>query len=220
MRTVIVSVLTILLSGLLASLASAVPHSVLDLTPPTESLGGLRPGVSTLADAQQVYGNHGLAFIGGMEAFAGGSRGTKAYRWTPGPTYYAPGLIAETPIGSTLITTVALDRYAGHRTSRGLTTFISDSEVNDLYGQPDFAFERQVDYHTILELYYFDEGLLIVLNEVPNRPNWTVTQIILTYPAYLRVKVGLRTREAQSAQNVRDITRLYRVWAQLAVSPD
>jgi hypothetical protein len=70
-----------------------------------------------------------------------------------------------------------------------------------------------------MELYYMNQGLVVILDQIPGRSNWTITKLVLTYPAYLRNAVALRTREALATGHVLDITNSYRVWARMAVPP-
>lgn len=186
------------------------------LPTPPESLGGLTPGVSFLADALRDYSAYDVALPGEAEAFAGGSPATKAYIWSPGVFLNRRGLTVETPINAPVITTIMVDMYPGVATSRGLSALTSEDRVRELYGMPDYAFDHVIFSPPVRELYYLDLGLLIVLDHIPGRPNWTVTKIILTYPTYLRSAVSQRMQETLTTHRVEDSTSFYRVWARIS----
>ena len=93
---------------------------------------------------------------------------------------------------------------------------MTDLDVRDIYGRPDFAFAWQFTNGRAIELCYLEKGLVVVLQAIPGRSNWTVTQMIMTYPMYLGNAVAARERTAlDRASGVEDITRNYRVWARI-----
>jgi len=221
MRIVAVRILTLLWLGLFIGLSSLLPAQAFTLLPPTESLAGLTPGVSTMADAVRLHGAFDITVPGIVEQYAGGNPATDQHRWSLGPSLGKPGLLVETSRRSKLIEVVMIDTYPGLSTKSGLTSLVSDGRAIELYGLPDYAFEFSGDDCWFREMYYIDQGLLLMLNQVPGRPNWTITKVILTYPTYLRNAVSLRERYALSGCGVvDDITSTYRVWARMATQPD
>ena len=206
---------------LISGMVTTTPGRAFPVTYPTEQLAGLWPGISTLDDAVRLYGAYDIAMSGRVTGYAGGSLATKAYRWSPGPTYGSPGLVVETPIGSSQIITVMIDAYPGLGTSLGLTPLTSDLNAVKLYGLPDYVFKYQFEgFNSGLEMFYLREGLLVLATGVPSRPNWTITKIILTSPTYLQNAVAMNTRAALGERSrVEDFTNMYRVWAQQAAPP-
>ncbi len=223
MRTVVLRVLTMLWLGFCAGIGSLLPVQAFPLMPPQEKLAGLTPGCSTLADAEVLHGRWSNVMPGNVESYVGGAAGTKAYDWSSGPLLGRPDLVVETSYGSSLVSTVMVNAYPGLGTSRGLTALSPDSEALRLYGAPDFAFECINEEYWFRELYYLDQGLLLFCEQVPGRPDWTITKIILTFPVNLRTTVALRERYALTEGhriNVSDITSQYRrVWAHMAGAP-
>ncbi|MHB0937212.1 MAG: hypothetical protein ACYDCO_02255 [Armatimonadota bacterium] len=185
------------------------------LKPPPESLAGLKPG-DTVGEATNRYGTYSIILPGFTEFYAGGGRATHAYDWTIGATYSGRALSVETTIGSKTINVVMVDRFPTLATSRGLRVFMPEDAVRELYGMPDFAFEWTVFRPSVIELFYLDRGLIVVLSELPGQTNWTVTKLILTYPDYLSNAVAMRERQALATREIQDITRMYRVWARMA----
>lgn len=182
---------------------------------PSESLAGLKPG-NAIGEATERYGSYDIILPGFTEFYAGGSRATHAYNWTIGSTYGGRALSVESTYGSKTINVVMVDRYPALGTSRGLQVFMPEDAVWQLYGTPDFAFEWTVLDPSVVELFYLDEGLIVVLSQLPGRPNWTVTKLILTYPDYLNNAVAMRERQGLATHDVQDITRIYRVWSRMA----
>lgn len=149
-----------------------------------------------------------------------GERATRAYLWTPGSTLDHTGLVVETSLGASRISLVMVDTFPGLCTSRGLSVLQPDDSARQLYGMPDFVFEWQSVDPPVRELFYVNTGLLVVINQVPGRPNWTITKLILTYPLYLRNAVTERVRESMATHHVEDVTYSYRVWARMAIPPE
>ena len=205
---------------LLVGLAGARPGltaGVAPPPPPSESLAGLVPGVSRVSDAVNQFGAYDIILPGFAEFFVGGGRATKSYEWSIGLTLGQRILTVEATIGEEVINLVIADQHPGLATSRGLRPLLPEHAAWELYGMPDFAFEWTFFQPSILELFYLDEGLILIMKQVPGRLNWTITRIILTYPSYLGNAVVLRVRESLATHNVRDITYSYRVWSQMAV---
>lgn len=186
------------------------------LKPSPESLAGLRPG-DTIREATERYGSYSIILPGFTEFYAGGGRATHAYNWTVGGTYGGRALSVETTLGSNVINVVMLDRFPALATARGLRVFMPEAAAMQLYGMPDFAFEWTVFNPSVIELFYIDPGLIVVLSQLPGQSNWTITKLILTYPGYLNNAVAMRERQALATRDVQDITRMYRVWSRMAV---
>lgn len=222
MRTLAVRILSILWLGVCLGVGAPLPARTSPFALPTEKLAGLTPGVSTVADAECLHGKYDLAMPGDVLGYAGGASASKAYYWSCRPTLNWHGMVVETSFRSSVISAVMVDAYPGVATRCGLTTLMSDRKALDLYGLPNYAFEFRSDDYWFRELYYLDQGLLLVLNQVPERPDWTITTMILTYPSYLRNAVATRTQYtlACGRRVVVDITHSYQVWARLAYSPD
>jgi len=119
-------------------------------------------------------------------------------------------------VGQTTVNVVMVDRHPLLGTSRGLRVFMPESDAWARYGMPDYAFEWTVLRPSVVELFYLDEGLIVVLSQVPGRLNWTITKLILTYPSYLFNAVSMRERQSLATHQVIDITRSYLVWTRMA----
>jgi len=205
----------------MAVMLSSVPGRSLRLSPPCEQLGGLTPGVSSLHDAEHLFGKYDIAMPGDVAQYAGGTEVTKAFRWAAGMTLSGPTIVVETTLGSRTIAAIMVNNYPGVATSRNLMAFTPENRAIELYGQPDYAFQfRMPDGGSYREILYLDKGILLVLNQVAGRPNWQVTKLILTFPQYLNNAVALRMRDARLGGSVEDITYAYRVWTRLALPPE
>ncbi|HOF86899.1 MAG TPA: hypothetical protein PLZ36_02185 [Armatimonadota bacterium] len=187
---------------------------------PPETLAGLTPGRVLLADAVRVLGGYDAAVPGSMSYFSGGEALSRAYRWAPGDIGPYRGVTVETGYRDARVNLIMVDSYPGLGTGRGLTTLVGDDVAVRLYGLPDFAFEWQIGYARYRELFYLDAGVHLVLSQITGRPNWTITRLILTYPAYLRNGVSWRVEMVRRGARVEDITAGYRVWARLAIPPE
>jgi len=215
MKTVVAHLTVLIWLSLLLGLVSQ-PGMASRPQSPSESLAGLVPGVNTVRDAVQRFGAYDIVLPGWTEFYAGGGRATHAYNWTIGATYGDQALSVESTIGENTLNVVMVDRYPALATSRGLRVFMPDYEALARYGMPDFAFEWTVLNPSVIELFYIDKGLIIVLSQVPGLRNWTITKLILTYPGYLNNAVAMRERQALATHDVTDITRSYRVWSRMA----
>jgi len=189
----------------------------LSYLPPPEQIACLTPGISTLTQAIQVLGPYDAILPGEAELYAGGERATKSYVWVVGATLGQPGITVVTHIGSPIITLIMVDLMPGVATAHGLTTLVEDSVARQVYGLPDFAFERTVVDPPVRELFYLHRGLILVLSQVTGRPNWTITKMILTYPTFLLNAVALRERDVLANRQIEDVTYAYRVWARMEV---
>jgi len=197
---------------------AVVPYSP---PPPPESLAGLVPGVSTVGDAIARYGEFDVALPGHISYLIAGIPASKEYQWSVGNVLGRRALSVETDIGGGIVNLVIVDQFPGLLTSRGLGVLMPESSIWRLYGMPDFAYEWRITLtdDPILELIYVNQGLYIGLQRIPGRTNWMVTKLVLTYPAYLHNAVALRTRQALTTPRVMDVSRSYRVWAQMADTP-
>lgn len=193
----------------------------ISLQSPSESLGGLTPGKDTIRDAEKCYGAYSAIISGEGTYYAGGDQSSNAYLWPGNEIVGQRGLIIETSLTSRRIELIMVDMYPGIGTSCSLTALAPESEVTERYGTPDYAYQVRVANRVFRELFYVNKGLLVVLAQVPGRPNWTVTKLILTYPAYLRNGVAMRTQYAQQRKTaIEDITYSYRVWVGMAIPPE
>jgi len=215
MKTVVAHLAILMWLSLLLGLVSAAGAAI-GLRPPAETLAGLKPGANTISDAVHQYGSYDIMLPGWTEFYAGGGRATHAYDWTIGGTYGGRALSLESTIGSNTINVVMVDRYPALATSRGLRVFMTESVAWALYGMPDFAFEWTILDPSVIELFYMEQGLIVVLSQVPGRDNWTITKLVLTYPGYLSNAVAMRERQALATHDVEDITQSYRVWSRMA----
>ncbi|MHB9024047.1 MAG: hypothetical protein ACYC7E_07695 [Armatimonadota bacterium] len=197
------------------SLAQAATFAI-----PPENVAGITPGVSTVSNATRLLGSYDIALPGVAADYAGGPKGTTAYYWVPGSSLYRTGISVETLIGSPNVILVAVQLTPGVFTSRGLSTLVGEQVATRIYGMPDFAYEVRITREkTVRELYYLNQGLMVILRQLNGRPNWTVSDFILTSPTYLYGAINLRARIAVHGWQVKDITHSYRVWARMAVPP-
>ncbi len=217
MRTVSAAIFVLTWLGLLIGLLGVSPCRAFTLAPPPESLAGLVPGVNGLGDAVGMHGNFDVCLPGVAEYYAGGESASKAYQWVVGDVLGRPGLTVETSLGSGQISLVMVDMFPGIRTSRGLSVLQPENAAVALYGFPDFAYEMTMVDPPVRELFYLDHGLIVLMRELPGRPNWTIVKLIVTYPLYLKNAVALRTRESLVNGHIVDITDSYRVWARMAL---
>lgn len=209
-------------TSVLAGLFTLTPVRALPaMTLPTERLGGVAPGISTVPDAVRTYGEYDLRVSGEAAYYVGADEATHAYLWSPGLSISRQGLVLETPINSPVVSLVMVNLYPGIGTSRGLTTLVPEQRAVELYGMPDYAYELSFNGTRYRELYFLDEGLYVLLGVMQGRPNWTITKLVVTYPNYLRNAVARRAQAALVTRDVvvEDITYSYRVWVRLAVPP-
>ncbi|HEY3417503.1 MAG TPA: hypothetical protein VGM23_11520 [Armatimonadota bacterium] len=220
MRTRIAVILTVILLASIAGLVGGTPARAADFVIPPENIAGLTPGVSTVRDATRLMGPYDVALPGVGSHYAGGPLGTTGYYWVPGSRLSRTGVSVETLIGSPTIILVAVQLTPGVYTSRGLSTLVGENVAASLYGMPDFAYELRLnDDLVVRELYYMNQGLMVILRSLNGRPNWMVTDFILTSPSYLAGAVNERARIAVRGGRVEDMTYSYRVWARMAVPP-
>jgi hypothetical protein len=205
---------------ILGWIGSGMPGRAVNPLVPQETLFGLKPGESTVADAVRILGRYDVKMPGSVAFIAGGERFTLEYRWNHDIATTERGLAVSTSQGSTRINLILVDTYPGITTGRGLGALTSENEALVIYGLPDFAFAWHFGDKQACELFYLREGLILGLTQIPGRPNWTVTKIILTFPTYLRNAISQRTIMAiTDPGHVEDITYRYRVWARLAIPP-
>lgn len=213
----IARMLPLLLTGLLSMLCPATAWAAPTAALPSEAIIGLAPGKNTVNDAIRTLGRYDLSMPGSASFYAGGDRASTAYRWSPGITSASRGITVETAIGGTTITVIMIDSYPGLSTEKGLTTLVGDERAVELYGLPDYVFEWRFGDQLFRELFYIDEGLQLVLAQVPGRANWTITKMLLSYPAFLCNAVSMRFQMAQNHDRVEEISSQYRTWARHAI---
>lgn len=213
MRSKAAHIIVVVLIALSLQAAQSTPRA-------PESLAGLTPGISRLDDAHHIFGRQSIVLPGEFALYAGASQVTRAYCWSPGIAVGYTGLIVETPLHSSTAVLVMADSYPGLMTSRGLMATHSEADVWRLYGLPMYVFAWHLPGGEARELFYVQEGLLVTLSQVPGRPNWTVTRLIVTVPTYLLNAVSQRLRTAVSGHQVEDMTKRYRVWAHMAQPTD
>ena len=219
MRTRAAHIIAVVVLVIVAGLLSTMPCSAFAYAPPPDAIACLTPGVSTLTQATQHLGIFDAALPGQVEYYAGGDRATKSYIWTVGGLLGQPGITVETAIGSPVISLIMVDLFPGIGTSRGLTAIAPDVQARALYGMPDFVFERTIVDPPVRELFYLNAGLLLVAQQLPGRPNWTITKIILTYPTFLYNAVAQRERDVVATnRQIEDVTYAYRVWARMEIA--
>ncbi len=216
MKATVASLMVVLILGWITVGMPARADSALA---PHETLLGLTPGVSTVEDAVRVLGRYDVSMPGSVAFLVGGERFSIEYRWAHDIATTYRGIAVSTTQGSRRINLIMVDTYPALTTGGGLGTLTSESEALAIYGLPDFAFAWRINDKQACELYYLHEGLLLVLAQIPGRPNWTITKIILTFPSYLRNAISQRSVLAQYDRRVEDITYSYRVWARLAIPP-
>ncbi len=214
----IARMLPLMLYGWLAMMGTASLRAETVAAPPSESLIGLTPGRHTVTDAVRVLGRYDLSQPGSASFYAGGDRASTAYRWSPGTVAPSRGITVETAVGGTRISVIMIDSYPGLGTAKGLTTLVGDERAVELYGLPDYVFEWRFGSNLYRELFYIDEGLHLVLGQVPGRPNWTIIKMLLAYPAFLSNAVSVRFDLAARHDRVEEITGQYRTWARHAIA--
>lgn len=192
-------------------------HFARAYTSPPETLAGLTPGVSRLADATAAFGQYSASMPGKATFIVGGAPYSIAFRWAVDVITPLRGFSIEMAPSSEFLDLILVEAYPGLATSRGLTTLVDEHAVIDRYGLPPYAFEWLLGYTRVRELYYPEMGLYIGLAQVTGRPNWTVTKLALTYPDYLRNGVSQRVTMTGYEPRLEDITQSYRVWASLAI---
>jgi hypothetical protein len=187
-------------------------------SPVRESLAGLIPGTSTLADAVRLYGAYDAVVPGEVTAYAGGTAATRGFTWAPGTTIGGTRLVVETPGKGTTVTAVMLAFDLRWSTGRGLRVFMPEREVAARYGAPTFACELHDTGFRMRELHYPALGLLVGLAWSPGRSGWCVSHLIAAPPDTLLVGAAYRARLAFTGTVVEDITNAYRAWAREAAA--
>lgn len=197
-------------------LIAVIGSQAFSLRAPSERLGGLTPGKDTIRDAEQRFGKSDIVIPGRATYYAGGSQTSQAYLWSGNELLGQRGLTIETSRSSRRIELIMVDLYPGIGTSRSLMALDSEDAVSTHYGAPDFAYAVRMRSQAFRELFYIDQGLLVVLAQQPGRMEWIVTRLILTYPAFLRNGVAARAQYARQRNGVvEDITPGYRAWAHM-----
>jgi hypothetical protein len=181
------------------------------MTPPSESLSGLRPGTLTVDSLVRRYGKPKLVERNGLLGLYGGDDESEVYGWflIENPGYSVPDLVVETAPGSERVELVMAIGYDGIKTEKGLTCFASEEEVVKAYGTPDFAFAAPMNGVVLRELYYTRLGLSIDLAPTGPTPDRQVIAMYVTYPEYLARAIALRKELIEDGVG-RDVTFSYR----------
>ncbi len=182
------------------------------LTPPTESLNGLRPGTLTI---DQLTGRYGKPAItnntGGLLGLYGGSKESQVFGWfmVQNPSYTVPDLVAETAKNSKRVDLLVSIGYEGFKTERGVACFASEADVIKAYGNPDFAFAVPMNGFVLRELYYPQLGISFDLAPTGPTTDRQVIAIYVTYPEFLRRAIDIR-KDYINRGTGSDVTYAYR----------
>ncbi|HOF86900.1 MAG TPA: hypothetical protein PLZ36_02190 [Armatimonadota bacterium] len=180
-------------------------------TAPPESLNGLRPGTLTLDDLTAKMGKPDMVQTGGMLELYGGPADSEAYGWfmIDNPGYTVPDLAVETARGSDRVDLVMAIGFDGLKTEKGITCFMTEREMLDAYGKPDFVFAVPMQGFTLREFYYINQGISFDVAPLgPGSAERQVIAIYVTYPEYLKDAVALRHTYISEGIG-RDITTSY-----------
>ncbi len=190
MRVLLLPVLTaVLLLGLVGVRADEKK-----LTTPVESLGGMRPGVTTLDKLSTKYGKPTVVTRNGLLGLYGGDKESEVYGWfmNANPNYTVPDLAVETAQGSDRIDLIMSIGYDGFKTEKGIACFATEDDVIKAYGKPDFVFAVPMNGFILRELYYIKLGVSFDLAPTGPTPDRSVVAIYVTYPEYLTRAVEIR----------------------------
>jgi len=181
------------------------------LTPPPESLNGLRPGTLTVKDLNDKYGKPDVTNDGGLLGLYGGAEQSNLYGWfmVQNPNYTVPDLAVETAKDSDRVDLVMSIGYDGLKTEKGIACFQSEDDVIKAYGQPDFVFAVPMQGFVLRELYYVDEGISFDMAPMDAGGDRAVAAIYVTYPEYLRQAIAIRQKYISQGVG-QDITNQYK----------
>ncbi len=180
------------------------------LTPPRESLNGLRPGTLTVDDLTKQLGKPAVTDNGGLLHLYGGAENSKLFGWfmIQNPDYTVPDLAVETAKDSNRVDLVMAIGYDGLKTERGITCFQSEDDLIKAYGKPDFVFAIQMRGFVLRELYYPALGISFDLAPTGPTSDRDVVAIYVTYPEYLQRAIQLRKDYIKQGTG-KDVTYLY-----------
>lgn len=165
------------------------------LTPPKESLNGLRPGTLTVKDVQDKMGKKAdVSKDGGLLALYGGDQKSSLYGWfmVQNPSYTVPDLAIETAKDSDRVDLVMAIGYDGLKTEKGITCFQSEADVIKAYGAPQFVFAVPMQGFVLREFYYPDLGISFDMAPTGATSDRQVVAIYVTYPEYLQHAIAIR----------------------------
>ena len=181
------------------------------LTPPQESLNGLRPGSLTLADVQTQMGKKpDVTNDGGLLHLYGGPEESSLYGWfmIENPNYTVPDLAVETARDSDRVDLVMAIGYDGLKTEKGITCFASEDELIEAYGKPKFAFAVPMQGYVLYEVYYPQLGISFDLAAIGTSTQREVIAIYVTYPENLQRAIELRKQYIEQGVG-KDVTAAY-----------
>ena len=164
------------------------------LTTPTESIAGMRPGVVTVDKLSTHYGKPAVVTRNGLLGLYGGEKESEVYGWfmVANPNYTVPDLAVETAQGSDRIDLVMAIGYDGFKTERGIACFATEDDLIKAYGKPDFAFAVPLNGFVLHEWYYIKLGISFDLAPTGPTPDRSVIAIYVTYPEFLERAVDIR----------------------------
>ena len=181
------------------------------LTPPVESLNGLRPGTLTVPQVRERMNKApDVTNDGGLLGMYGGAENSRLYGWflVENPSYTVPDLAVETAKDSDRVDLVMAIGHDGLRTEKGVTCFMSAEEVTKAYGAPEFVFAVPMQGFLLRELYYPELGLSIDIAPIGPSADLQVVAIYVTYPEYMRRAIELRRQYIKDGVG-KDITSTY-----------
>lgn len=180
------------------------------LTPPLESLNGLRPGTLTVDEVRKTYGKPDVTNDGGLLGLYGGAENSSLYGWfmVENPGYTVPDLAVETAKDNSRIDLVMSIGYDGLKTEKGITCFQSEEDLIKAYGAPDFAFAVPMQGFVLRELYYTNLGISFDVAPMDAGGDRAVAAIYVTYPEFLRSAITIRQKYIDQGVG-KDITGEY-----------
>jgi len=181
------------------------------LTPPSESLNGLRPGTLTVDEIGSKEGKPDVTNDGGLLGLYGGAEQSSMFGWfmVENPSYTVPDLAVETAKDSKRVDLVMAIGYDGLKTEKGIACFQTEAELIEAYGQPDFVFAVPMQGFVLRELYYVDLGISFDVAPMNAAGDRAIAAIYVTYPEYLKRAVDIRQDYIEQGIG-KDITLEYR----------
>lgn len=183
-----------------------------NMTTPKESLGGLRPGVTTIQQLNDKLGKPDVTESKGLLGLYGGDKESKMYGWymIENPNYTVPDLAVETPKGSNRIDLIMSIGFEGLKTEKGIGCFQKQKAVINAYGPPVFAYAVQMNSFVLRELYYPDLGLSFDLAPTgPTPDDYEVIAVYVSYPEYMQRAIAMRKQFINEGTG-KDVTYIYR----------
>jgi hypothetical protein len=165
------------------------------LTPPKESLNGLRPGTLTVKQVQDKVGKKpDVTKDNGLLPLYGGADKSILYGWfmVENPSYTVPDLAIETAKDSDRVDLVMAIGYDGLKTEKGVTCFMSEADLIKAYGSPQFVFAVPMQGFVLREFYYPELGISFDLAPTGATADRQIVAIYVTYPEYLQRAIQIR----------------------------